>query len=152
LAVYFSRGRRGDYDRLLALAGEIVAPSARAAKAERSTIPVLFVTSAAVEGGLVASLSRPGARVTGVDLMTGSLGGKRLEILIQLVPNAATIGLLVNPGSNVEPETQEVVEAAGALGRPVVVVRASTEAELAQSFSTLADRGVGALIVEKPTP
>jgi putative tryptophan/tyrosine transport system substrate-binding protein len=155
------RWARGDYDRLPALAGEIIAlqpavvvaaggtPSARAAKAVTSSIPVLFVTSAAVEGGLVASLSRPGANVTGVDLMTGSLGGKRLEILIQLVPNAATIGFLVNPGSsNVEAEIQDVVEAAGALGRPLVVVRASTEAELALSFSTLADRMVGALIVE----
>lgn len=155
------RWARGQYGRLSTLANELVAlhpavivapggtPSARAAKAATSSIPVLFVTSGTVEAGLVASLNQPGGNASGVDLMTGALGGKRLELLTQLVPQAEIVGLLTNPqGENAEPEIRDVQAAAHALGRRPVVVRASTETELERSFSTLVGSGVTALVVE----
>lgn len=155
------RWARGQYGRLPALANELVAlhpaviaapggtPSARAAKAATSSIPVLFVSSGTVEVGLVASLNQPGGNASGVDLMTGALGGKRLELLTQLVPEAKVVGLLTNPqNENAEPEIQDIQTAAHTLGRRLVVVRASTETEWERSFSTLVDSGATALVVE----
>jgi putative tryptophan/tyrosine transport system substrate-binding protein len=155
------RWARGRYDRLPALANElvglhpavIVAPggtaSARAAKSATSSIPVLFVTSDTVSVGLVASLNRPGGNASGVDLLTGALGGKRLELLIRLVPKAEVVGLLTNPqNENVRLETQDVEAAARSLGRRLVVVGASMETELEKSFSTLVESKAAALVVE----
>ena len=154
------RWAKGQYDRLPALANELAAlhpavivaaggtPSAGAAKTATSSIPVVFVTSDSVRTGLVASLSRPGGNVTGVDFMTGELGGKRLELLIQLVPQAEVVALLTNPqGPDAGAQPHDVEIAAQALSRRLVVVGASTEAELERSFAVLVDRGATALVV-----
>jgi len=73
-------------------------PSARAAKAAASSVPILFVSGDPVAAGLVASLNHPGGNVTGVSIMSGQLGGKRLGLLAQLVPEARVFALLTNHG------------------------------------------------------
>ena len=106
------RWARGAIRRLPALAAELVAPSgrrdlcvwnavpARAAKAATSTIPIVFAYGGdPVADGLVASLNRPGGNVTGRTFITAALAAKRLELLRELVPNADTVGVLVNPNN-----------------------------------------------------
>jgi putative tryptophan/tyrosine transport system substrate-binding protein len=108
-AIIEYRWARGQYERLPAMAAELVAlpaavifagaePAALAAKASTSTIPIVFsIGSDPVEQGLVASYNRPGSNATGVSMFTATLGAKRLGLLHELVPQAATIGVLVNP-------------------------------------------------------
>ena len=106
------RWANGRYERLPMLAAELVAlhpvalaapggpPSALAAKAATSTIPVIFVADDdPVSLGLVASFNRPGGNVTGVSLITTDLGAKRVELLLELVPGATAIALLLNPNN-----------------------------------------------------
>ena len=103
------RSAEGHYELLPALATELVnlSPvviaatggelSARAAKNATSQIPVVFtVGTDPVKTGLVASLNRPGGNVTGVSLVGFELDAKRLQLLHELVPNAATIGVIAN--------------------------------------------------------
>jgi putative ABC transport system substrate-binding protein len=149
------------YDRLPGLASDLVrrqvaviaavggAHSGLAAKAATSTIPIVFVSAGdPVTFGLVASLNRPGANVTGISMITVALAPKRLELLYELVPAPGVIALLVNPTSPyVEPETKDVMASAGALGRQVRVLNASTGPEIDTAFTTLVQRGVRALLV-----
>lgn len=155
------RWANGQYDQLPKLAGELTnlhptiivgsggAPSARAAKQATSSIPVFFVTSDSVQEGLVASLNRPGGNVTGVDIMSGELTGKRLEVLAQLIPSGGAIAFLANPnGGQSNSRAKDVERAAGALGRAFLVVNASTDPELDSIFSNLAERKVAGVVVE----
>src|SRR5215475_9034210 len=99
----------GQYDRLPVLATDLVrrrvtvmaatsTPAALAAKAATSAIPIVFTTAAdPIAVGLVDSLSRPSGNATGVNIYLSDLGAKRLELLRELIPNAAVIGMLVNP-------------------------------------------------------
>ncbi len=109
------RAAQGQYDRLPALVSELVRrpvavifagapPAALAAKAATTTIPIVFqVGDDPVKVGLVASLNRPGGNVTGASQFNNVLGPKRIGLLHELVPNAATIGMIVNPSA---PEAQ----------------------------------------------
>ena len=155
------RWAMGHYDRLPELAGELASlhpaviaapggtPSARAAKSAANAIPVVFVTSDAVRDGLVASLNRPGGNITGVDIMSGALAGKRLELVTQLIPAAGVVALLTNPkGAGTDSQIKDAELAAQTLGRRLVVVEASTDAELDTSFTTLVASGAAALVVE----
>jgi ABC-type uncharacterized transport system substrate-binding protein len=153
------------YDRLPAMAAELVdrkpaaiyaGGSVRAAKAATSSIPIVFTTGEdPVRAGLVASLNRPGGNVTGVTLFYVELGAKRLEVLREFAPKAQMIGLLVNPrspqglGNNTEAEEQarDAEAAASAIGRQIIVVRASSESEIDEAFAALAQRRAEALIV-----
>ena len=98
-------------ERLPALAAELVrspvavivsnGAAAPAAKAATTTIPIVFVTgSDPVRDGLVTSFNRPGGNLTGISFMSGESAGKRLELLRQLVPSAATIGVMIDPRTN----------------------------------------------------
>jgi len=152
------RWAAGQNDRVPALAADLVRlqvgvivanyPPVLAAKAATATIPIVFTSGAdPVKVGLVVSFNRPGGNVTGVHLI-GALETKRLELLHQLVPGAASIGVLVNPKfPEADRQLRELQEAAGVIKRQIHVVRASTESEIDASFATIAQQGVGALLV-----
>jgi putative ABC transport system substrate-binding protein len=152
----------GDYQRLPDLAADFVRmrvaaivagggePSAFAAKSATATIPILFLIGGdPVKIGLVASLNRPNTNATGVSFVTTQLGGKRLNLIAELVPNAGTIALLVNPNmSETDTHIQSVQAGADTLHRRLVVLRAGTPAELQPSFDLMIREMAGALIVQ----
>jgi putative tryptophan/tyrosine transport system substrate-binding protein len=123
--------------------------SALAAKAGTRTIPIIFATGAdPVKFGLVASLARPGANVTGVSFLINALGSKRLELLRELVPTAATFGFLVDPSNpNSERETADMQAAADLLGHKLLVLKVSTVNEIDAAFATFIQQRVDALAV-----
>jgi putative tryptophan/tyrosine transport system substrate-binding protein len=156
------RWAEGDYARLPVLAKELASlqpaiiiagggtPSARAAKSATSSIPVVFITGDAVADGLVPNLARPVGNITGVSIMSGELGAKRFGFLMQLVPQAGVVALLVNPQNRGDAvtQTQDVRAAASTLGRQLVVVAASSEPELETSFAEVVKSGAKALVVQ----
>jgi putative ABC transport system substrate-binding protein len=131
---------------IAAIGGPATAIAARAATA---TIPIVFATGGdPVKLGIVASLNRPGANMTGVSFLTNALGAKRLEMLRTLVPTAAAIGLLVDrTNPNTEAETTDILAAARALGLKLLIMQASTEGELDAAFARLVQQRADALIV-----
>jgi putative tryptophan/tyrosine transport system substrate-binding protein len=154
------RWAEGQYDRLPALAADLVrrqvavifagdGPSALAAKAVTTTIPIIFNTGIdPVQVGLVTSLSRPGGNLTGVNLIAGPLPAKQLGLLHELVPAAKTIAVLINPkNANAEHDAATVQEAARAMGVQVLVMRAVAENDFETVFATLARERAGALLV-----
>ena len=124
-------------------------PSALAAKAATTTVPIVFqVGGDPVELGLVASLNRPGGNLTGVSNLGMEVGPKRLELVHEVVPTATLVGLLVNPTNlNAETLIKDHTAAARILGLQLDVVQASTERDLDAAFVTLSQRRVGALVV-----
>jgi putative tryptophan/tyrosine transport system substrate-binding protein len=124
--------------------------SARAAKAATQTIPILFIGGPDPVGeGLVASINRPGGNVTGVALQTAELMPKRLQLLDELVPHAATIALLVNPIRSLELDVDaRLLEAATrAAGQKMVLLNASVESELEPAFASAVRQRADALLV-----
>jgi ABC-type uncharacterized transport system substrate-binding protein len=119
------------------------------AKGATRSIPIVFLTSSdPVRSGLVASLNRPGLNATGVTTIGGSLGSKRLEMLHELVPKAATVGLLVNPNNtNSEAESADVQAGARTIGLQIHILEASNNAEVDRAFATLTELKAGALLV-----
>jgi putative ABC transport system substrate-binding protein len=144
---------------LQALATEVVARrpavivsntlAAIRAKAATAAIPIVFTTgSDPVRDGLVTSLSRPGGNVTGVVFITGTVGGKRLELLRQSVPKVAAIAMLINPGtSETEAERAEVRAAAQLVGQEVRIVEVRATAEIEPAVAAAVAAGAGALLV-----
>jgi putative ABC transport system substrate-binding protein len=128
-------------------------PSALAAKAATTTIPIVFnVGVDPVSFGLVTSLNRPGGNATGISMLNVTVVAKRLELLRELVPAAVIIALLVNPTNPfTEPETMEVRDATRALGLQLHVLNASNEREIDTAFATLVKQRAGALVVS-PDP
>jgi putative ABC transport system substrate-binding protein len=120
------------------------------AKAATTTIPVVFVTGFdPVAAGFVASLNRPGGNLTGVSFLVVFTTAKRLELLSELVPAAATIGTLVNPNNpNAEANTRDAQSAAEKLGKKLIVGRATIGRDLDTSFVTFVHEKVEALLVE----
>jgi putative ABC transport system substrate-binding protein len=147
-------------DRLPALAAELVGrrvaliitsgstAAALAAKGATTTIPIVFPISAdPVAVGLVSSLNRPGANLTGITSLNAELHPKRLELLHQLTP-AASIAFLFNPtNANAEADMRDAQAAARTLGVRLQVLRASTEHDFDTSFASLAQMGAGALVI-----
>jgi putative ABC transport system substrate-binding protein len=123
--------------------------SALAAKAATATIPIVFSSATdPVELGLVASLNRPGGNATGVHVMTNSLEAKRLGLLHELLPNAATVAVLVNPGTpGADSQLREAETAARAVARKISISKAASEPELDTVFATLANARAEALLV-----
>jgi putative tryptophan/tyrosine transport system substrate-binding protein len=152
------RSAEGRPDRLPALVADLVGrpvavivgntASALAAKAATTTVPIVAAGGDLVAYGLVASLNRPGANVTGVSFFGVVLGAKRLELLCQLVPKGTTIGLLVNPNSpDTEAERRDVQAAALAVGQQLIGIDAGSDRDIETALATFAQRGAGALFV-----
>jgi putative ABC transport system substrate-binding protein len=154
------RGAQGRYDRLPALAADLVGrkvdiivtgggQAALAAKSATSTIPIVFLSGDdPVENGLVTSLARPGGNLTGFSIITVELRPKRFELLSELVPQARVIALLVNPNRlTAERMIRDAEEAARAKGVQLSVLRAGTESEIDAAFATLVQPHAGALLV-----
>jgi putative ABC transport system substrate-binding protein len=160
--MFVSRWANGQYDRLAALASDLVrlpvsviaaiglGPAALAAKAATTSIPIVFAVGGDPVGmGLVASLNRPGGNLTGVSFLVSMMEPKRLELLHEAVPNAAAIGFLVNPNDvYAESQTSEMQAAAAAIGQRLLVVKASIDSDLETVFATLVQQRTGALCVE----
>ena len=155
------RWAEGQIDRLPVLATDLVRRSVAvistggspisslAAKAATSTIPIVFAFGGdPVKSGLVASLSRPGGNVTGVNQLSNVLEEKRFGLLHELMPKAVLIGVLVNPKSPyAESQTTEVQAAARKLGQQIVLVNAANKHDIDAAFEAIGKQGVGALIV-----
>jgi putative ABC transport system substrate-binding protein len=112
-------------------------------------IPIVFQTgSDPVKDGLVASFNQPGGNVTGAARISAELLQKRFSMILQLVPNATTVGLLVNPANDIESAMQvpEMQTAARARGVSLYIAKASNERELDTVFAAIAQAGVGALV------
>jgi putative ABC transport system substrate-binding protein len=152
----------GQNDRLPALAADLVrgqvsvivapgsTPAALAAKAATATIPIVFqVGIDPVAAGLVTSLARPSGNVTGVTNINTELVSKRLELLRELVPEATTIALLVNPTSLeiTEAVSRDLQSTARTLGLQLHILHASNERDFDKVFVTLAQLRVGALVI-----
>jgi len=157
------RWAEGRDDRLPALAADLVArkvdvitaraAGVRAAKAATATIPIVFVTGVdPVARGLVASLARPGGNLTGMTLFSIELISKRFEVLLELVPQATVIALLVNPDSGATaPMISGVQEAARAKGMQLAILKARAESEFESTFASLVQLEAGGLIVGSDT-
>jgi putative ABC transport system substrate-binding protein len=158
VAVEF-RSAEDRYDRLPGLVADLVrrpvnvivgnAIASAAAKAATTTIPIVFVAGAdPVREGLVASLNRPGGNVTGVHFFGAVLGEKRLELLRQLLPMAATLGVLTQPNTpSTETERNDVLTAAKAVGQPLIVLDVTSSSDIDAAFATFEQRGVAGLLV-----
>jgi putative ABC transport system substrate-binding protein len=110
-----------------------------AAKAATTTIPTLFLAAEdPVRLGLVASLAQPGGNVTGINLLSGELASKRLELLREMVPTATSVAVIVNPTNptNLESTIREVEPAARSIGLQMRVISASTSGEINAAFAT----------------
>jgi putative tryptophan/tyrosine transport system substrate-binding protein len=148
------------YDRLPALAADLVrrrvtvivtsgtAP-ALAAKAATTTIPIVFNTGGdPVALGLVASLNRPGANLTGSANLLAELAPKQLQLLRELIPSAALFGVLADPGFAATQSTiTDLQAAARTLGLQLVIVNARSESDLETAFATFSQQHVGAVLV-----
>jgi putative tryptophan/tyrosine transport system substrate-binding protein len=123
--------------------------SALAAKQATTTIPIVVAGGAdPVTYGLVASLNRPGGNVTGVTFMSIELSEKRFDLLCEMVPHATTVAYLsAGPTLAFKEEVDKMHAAARALGRQVMVLEARSDRDVEQAFSTLVERGAGAIIV-----
>jgi putative ABC transport system substrate-binding protein len=154
------RWAEGHYDRLPALAGELVGRNVeviaaasltaiRAAKNATSTTPIVFFGgNDPVKEGLVASLARPGGNLTGISIMASELMPKRLELLSELVAHPMPVALLVNPNSgSIEPMISDMRAAARMKGMQLHVLKAENEAEIDAAFATLVQQHAGGLVV-----
>jgi putative ABC transport system substrate-binding protein len=155
-----NRWAEGRNDRLPPMASDLVkrqvnvivasgTPAALAAKAATATIPIIFEQGFdPVRAGLVASLNRPGGNVTGVTNGTPTLAAKRLDLLHKLLPQAATIGVIVDPASpGFDTQQTNLQEAAAALGLQLVFLNAGNESEIDAAFTNLVRQRMGALLV-----
>jgi ABC-type uncharacterized transport system substrate-binding protein len=156
------RWAEGQNDRLGALAADLVSRQVAvivatgatagvfAAMAATKTIPIVFITGGdPVKSGLVASLNRPGGNVTGISFLSNTLAAKQLELLHELVPNVALIGVLVNPTNPglAEPLLNDVLAAARTLGLQPHVLNASIERDFDTAFAKLAELRAQALVI-----
>ena len=116
-------------------------------------IPIVFANGAnPVELGLVVSLNRPGANLTGVTFLAMATIAKRLEVLRELVPTATAIAYLANPNNQIaEDETKETETAAHSLGLRFHVLKASAEHDIDKAFVSMMQSRVGALVVGSDT-
>ena len=146
-------------ERLPGLAAELVdrqvavivgnAVAALAAKAATATIPIVFVSGEdPIRLGLVASLARPGGNVTGVAFLDRDLTAKRLGLLHELTPRLATIAVLADPAApGSDTELKSVEDASRAIGRRILIVKATDDAEIDVAFETAVRANAQAMFV-----
>jgi putative ABC transport system substrate-binding protein len=160
LAIIY-RSADNQYDRLPALAADLVARQvsvilalgspvpARAAMAATKTIPIVFAYGGdPVSDNLVASLNRPGGNVTGVTMLAATLAAKLLELLREITPQVTDVALLVNPNNaQAEIQIKDAGAAAHILGQRLHVVNASSEGEFDAAFAAIRQLKAGALLV-----
>jgi putative ABC transport system substrate-binding protein len=158
------RWAENQIDRLPALAADLVRrrvavilasglPAALAAKTATTIIPIVFTTAGdPVALGLVASLSRPGANVTGNASLAAELAPKRLQLLRELIPNASRFGVLADPTfPRIESTIADLQAAGRALGLQLIVVSARTDSDLEPAFATFSQQRVAAILVANGT-
>jgi len=123
--------------------------SAHAATKATATIPIVFIAGPdPVADGLVQNLGQPGGNATGFAMTTSQLMPKRLELLLELVPKAATIALLLNAtGVDTDAVEKDVEAATRAFGRQMVVLKVGTESDLEAAFLSAVRQGADALLV-----
>ena len=156
VTVEFHSGR---YDQLREIARELVyrqvaviAPwgidAAQAAKEATSSIPIVFVFGVdPIKSGFVRSLSRPGGNITGMSVYTSELHAKRVELLDELTPAGAPLGMIVNPKMpDTIPQVESAEAAARAKGRSLVVTKASSADELDEAFVAFAEQHVAGVL------
>jgi putative ABC transport system substrate-binding protein len=153
------RTAEGRLDRLPALVADLVAhpvavivgnvPAAKAAKAATATVPIVFVYGGdPVKDGLVASFNRPGGNVTGVTFFGGLVGGRRVQLLHDLVPQAGAIALLIDANNITSAaELSDLEGAVHAIGLNSVVGKVASELEIDAAFATFTQQRAGALVV-----
>jgi putative tryptophan/tyrosine transport system substrate-binding protein len=154
------RWAEGRYDRLPSLASDLVSrkvdliaafgpPPATAAKNATSTIPIVFtVGSDPVWDGLVTSLARPSGNLTGISMLAVQLVPKRLELVSELILQAKSFALLVNPNNGYsERMIRDVEDTARAKGMPLRILKASTESEIDAAFAALGNPRIDALVI-----
>jgi putative ABC transport system substrate-binding protein len=155
------RWARGEYDRLPALAAELVRipvrvlvavggdSSALAARASTTTVPIVAsFTSDPVKTGMIASFNRPGGNITGISNLTAAMEPKRIGLLRELVPQATTFGVLLNPDNPpFADQLRDVREAVKSAGLALQVLRASSDREIEAAFESVAQAQIPALLV-----
>jgi putative ABC transport system substrate-binding protein len=159
LAVEY-RWAEGHDDRLPALAADLVRRKVKvitgldstaavlAAKAATTTIPIVFdIGGDPVRNRLVQSLGHPGGNVTGVSSMGNELGPKRAGLLHDLLPNATTFAVLVNPANpNADSDAKGLQDAARSIGLTVKVLATRNERDIDAAFATLVRERIPAFV------
>jgi putative tryptophan/tyrosine transport system substrate-binding protein len=155
------RWAEGQYDRLPALAADLVGrqvavifasggtPPLRAVMAATSSIPIIFsLGDDPVKQGVVSSMNRPGGNITGVTFTSAPLGAKRLELMRELVPKANVIVLLVNPNSAAAVDEQRQLESlTGTIGEKILIMNAKSATDIDAAFANLAQQHADALLI-----
>jgi ABC-type uncharacterized transport system substrate-binding protein len=156
------RWAEGKFDRVPALIADLVRRQvallatggtslALVAKAATSTIPIVFISGVdAIDAGLVNSLNRPDANLTGVNLFSNVVTAKRLQLLHELVPTDAPLAMLVNPAiaRATDREIQEVQKAADIIRRGLRILQVSNDGELDAVFAAIAEQRIGGLLLQ----
>jgi putative tryptophan/tyrosine transport system substrate-binding protein len=150
----------GQYERLPELTADLVSrrvnliaalapPAVFAAKTATTTIPIVFVAAFdPVQAGLVASLNRPEGNLTGITFIGASLGGKRLELARELIPNVGVVALMTNPNSpDALEELRDVQNAAKAVGQELLVVPVTSDRDFEAAFASIIQRGARVLLI-----
>src|SRR5262245_28781044 len=155
------RWARGEYDRLRALAAELVQRGARvslagggevgalAAKAATSTIPILIITSSdPVKSGLIASFNRPGGNITGLMTATSVLEANKFGLLCEMVASARGVAMIINQGyPRHDADAVEVQSPPQGIGRQLLVLKAGSPQAIDLAIATLVEQRAGALLV-----
>jgi len=155
------RWTAGHYEQLPALAAELIqsqvsliftgggAVTTLAAKASSRTVPIVFVAGDdPVRAGIVSTLNRPESNITGISLYAFDIEAKKLEVLVELVPNARDLAVLRNPTApEAEPQADMLKNAAAKLGRGLHLLSASSGDEIEAAFTTLPSLQAGAMLI-----